>query len=57
MLVTVPVRSPAGPLQGGARVIKDHCADWYNYIDKWDGLNDKGLAIVNKIVTARLQTQ
>ncbi|XP_033631607.1 cyclin-dependent kinase 2-interacting protein-like [Asterias rubens] len=56
-MVIVPVKSPAGPLQGCARVIKDHCADWHNYIDKWNILNDKGLAIVNRIVTSRLEVQ
>ncbi|XP_022090591.1 cyclin-dependent kinase 2-interacting protein-like [Acanthaster planci] len=55
VVVTVPTKSPSAPLQGSARIIKDHCADWHNYIDKWIGLNEKGLAVVKQIVTAKLQ--
>eukprot|EP00057_Strongylocentrotus_purpuratus_P022077 XP_011676551.1 PREDICTED: cyclin-dependent kinase 2-interacting protein [Strongylocentrotus purpuratus] len=52
--------SPSGlqcPLQGSARVIKDHCADWHNHIDKWNGMNDAGFNIINKIINLKLQAK
>ncbi|XP_063958934.1 cyclin-dependent kinase 2-interacting protein-like [Lytechinus pictus] len=51
--------SPSGhqqqKLQGSARVIKDHCADWHNHIEKWNGMNDAGFDIINKIINLKLQ--
>ncbi|XP_071477977.1 cyclin-dependent kinase 2-interacting protein-like, partial [Diadema antillarum] len=44
-------------LQGSARVIKDHCADWHNHIEKWNTLNDRGLDVINKIINLRLQVK
>ncbi|XP_072031363.1 cyclin-dependent kinase 2-interacting protein-like [Amphiura filiformis] len=46
-----------GPLQGSARVVKDHCADWHNYMQKWDTLNDKGFVVANKISNLILQSR
>lgn len=55
------VSSPAGNsqtrLQGSARVIKDHSADWNNFMEQWDELNDKGFQIANKIINLKLQQQ
>ncbi|XP_071963619.1 cyclin-dependent kinase 2-interacting protein-like [Antedon mediterranea] len=44
-------------LQGSARVIRDHCADWYNHVMKWEELNDAGLETAKEIVNYKLQAQ
>ncbi|CAH1790695.1 unnamed protein product [Owenia fusiformis] len=43
-----------GNLTGNPRIIKDGAANWHNLIDKWNKLNDQGLAIVNDIANRRL---
>ncbi|XP_070576715.1 cyclin-dependent kinase 2-interacting protein-like isoform X1 [Ptychodera flava] len=44
-------------LTGSARKIKDHCADWHNYIHKWETLNDQGFQVASQIVNCKLQAQ
>ncbi|XP_006815615.1 cyclin-dependent kinase 2-interacting protein-like [Saccoglossus kowalevskii] len=44
-------------LTGSSRKIKDHCADWHNYINKWQILNEQGFGITSKISNCKLQAQ
>ncbi|XP_071832816.1 cyclin-dependent kinase 2-interacting protein-like isoform X2 [Apostichopus japonicus] len=44
-------------LQGSARIIKDHCADWNNFMERWDELNDKGFQLANKIINLKLHQE
>ncbi|XP_078001112.1 cyclin-dependent kinase 2-interacting protein-like isoform X2 [Glandiceps talaboti] len=44
-------------LTGSSRKIKDHCADWHNYINKWETLNDQGFGVVSKIANCKIQAQ
>lgn len=50
-------RSSKQRLQGSARVVSDHCADWNNYIQRWDELNEDGFHIARNIVNIKLQQQ
>ncbi|XP_052000910.1 cyclin-dependent kinase 2-interacting protein-like isoform X2 [Xyrauchen texanus] len=49
---TTPGRK--GNLAGSARKLKDNAADWHNFIQKWERLNDEGAAIATSIVNLGL---
>ena len=50
-----PGRSPLrGNLTGLARKVKDSCADWNNYDEKWTTLHKKGFSIINEIANIKL---
>ncbi|XP_051578155.1 cyclin-dependent kinase 2-interacting protein-like isoform X2 [Myxocyprinus asiaticus] len=49
---TTPGRK--GNLAGSARKLKDNAADWHNFIQKWERLNDDGSTIATKIVNLGL---
>ncbi|XP_014667823.1 PREDICTED: cyclin-dependent kinase 2-interacting protein-like [Priapulus caudatus] len=47
--------SKTANLTGLPRRVKDCCADWYNYVQKWEEANISGATLVKNIANCRLK--